>query len=176
MKILTRGSQISQMRVLTAKLRRLLKQAVPVVMLAMQVIDETNHAGASFRRTSRLLLPIYGNSADEQNGPQMNADKRRWKESAVLIGVYPLSSAAKSRRSQFSARPANRRSTPHAQFPKRDVSSGLWITTQSVPKAPQRVIRFWLSERIAGAGAASCRTTAKYLGSDLRLAGKRILT
>jgi hypothetical protein len=42
--------------------------------------DETDNAGSSFCRTSRLLVPIYGNSADEQNGPPMNADKRRWNE------------------------------------------------------------------------------------------------
>jgi hypothetical protein len=175
MKVLARGSQIWQIRVLTAKLRRLLKQAVPVVMLAMQVIDETNHAGTSFRRTSRLIVPIYGNSADEQNGPPMNGDKRRRKERAVLIGVYPRSSAAKYRRSEFSSRPANRWSTPHARFPERDVSSGLWIAPQSVFKAPQRVIRFWLCESTDGAGTAQRRAAAKHLGSNLRLAGKRIL-
>jgi hypothetical protein len=63
MSYLARASQIWQIRVLTAKLRRLLRQAVPVAMLVMQVIDETNHAGTLFRRTSRLLVPIYGNSA-----------------------------------------------------------------------------------------------------------------
>ena len=50
-----RDLRIWQIRVLTAKLRRLLKQAVPAVMLVMQVIDETNHACALFRRTSRSL-------------------------------------------------------------------------------------------------------------------------
>jgi hypothetical protein len=73
--------------VLTAKLRRLLKQAVPVVMLVMQVIDETdetNNAGTSFCRTSRLLVPICGNTADVQNGPPMNADQRRWNEDLCL--------------------------------------------------------------------------------------------
>jgi hypothetical protein len=78
--------------VLTAKLCRLLKQAVPVLMPVMQVIDETNNAGALFRSDE----PIYGNSADEQNWPPMNTDERRlWNEKAVLIGVHLRSSAAK---------------------------------------------------------------------------------
>jgi len=115
--------------------------AVPVLMLVMQVIDETNHAGTSFRRTSRLLVPIYGSTADEQNGPPMNADKRRWNEKTVLIGVDPRSSAAKYRPSEFSSRPANRWSTAHAQFPERDAPSGLWITPQPMFKAPQRMKR-----------------------------------
>jgi hypothetical protein len=50
---------------LTARLRRLLKQAVPVVMLVMRVIDETKLC----RRLVSSDEPIYGNSADEQNGP-----------------------------------------------------------------------------------------------------------
>jgi hypothetical protein len=53
--------------------------------------DETDNAGSSFCRTSRLLVPIYGNSADEQNGPPMNADERRWEELPFLsafICVY----------------------------------------------------------------------------------------
>jgi hypothetical protein len=28
--------------------------------------------------------PTYGNTADEQNGPPMNADKRRWNENLCL--------------------------------------------------------------------------------------------
>jgi len=69
--------------VLTAKRRRLLKQAIPVVMLVMQVMDETNHAATSFRRASRLLVSIYGIAANEQNGPPMNANKRRWNENCA---------------------------------------------------------------------------------------------
>ena len=102
-----------------------------------------------FGRTSRLLVPIYGNSADEQNGPPMNADKRRWNEKLCLsafIRVHPRSSAAKYRPSEFSSRTANRWSTPRAQFPERDVSSSLWITPQPMFKAPQRMKRFWLCE------------------------------
>jgi hypothetical protein len=53
-KRLARASQIWQIRVLTAKLRRLLK-AVPVVMLVMQVIDETNNAGALFRSDEPIV-------------------------------------------------------------------------------------------------------------------------
>jgi hypothetical protein len=47
----------------------------------MLLIDDTNHAGLV--------------SSNEQNGPPMNADKRRWNAKAVFIGVYPRSSAAK---------------------------------------------------------------------------------
>ena len=105
-----------------------------------------------FGRTSRLLVPIYGNSADEQNGPPMNADKRRWNEKLCLsafIRVHPRSSAAKYRPSEFSSRTANRWSTPRAQFPERDVSSSLWITPQPMFEAHQRMIRFWLCESTA---------------------------
>jgi hypothetical protein len=59
----------------------------------------------------------------------MNADGT---QKAVLIGVYPRSSAAKYQPSKFSSRPANRWSTPDAQFPERDVSSSLWITPQPI--------------------------------------------
>ena len=117
-------------------------------MLVMQVIDETNNAGISFRRTSRLLVPIYGNNANEQNGPPMNADKRRWNQT-VLIGVHPRSSGAKYRPSEFSSRTANRWSTPHAQFPERDVSTSLRIAPQPMFKAPQRMKPFWLCESTA---------------------------
>jgi hypothetical protein len=38
-------------------------------------------------------VPIYGNTADEQHGPPMNADKRRWNEklclSAFIRGQIP---------------------------------------------------------------------------------------
>ena len=78
----------------------------------------------------------------------MNADKRRWNKKAVLIGVYPRSSAAKYQPSEFSSRPANRWSTAHAQFPEHDVSSSLWITPQPMFKAPQRMKRCWLCESI----------------------------
>jgi hypothetical protein len=51
-------------------------------MLVMQVI--------CWRLVSSVE-PIYGNSADEQNGPPMNADERRWEELPFLsafICVY----------------------------------------------------------------------------------------
>jgi hypothetical protein len=72
--------------VLTAKLRRLLKQAVLLVillMLVMQVIDETNNAAPCF--------------VGRANWPQINADERRWNEklcylrsSAFICGQFQL--------------------------------------------------------------------------------------
>jgi hypothetical protein len=67
---------------LTAKLSRLLNQAVPVVMLVMQVIDETTKQ--IMRRLVSSDVPVYCDTADKQNGPPMNADKRRWDENLRL--------------------------------------------------------------------------------------------
>jgi hypothetical protein len=72
-----RASQTWQIRVSTAKLRRLLKLTVPVVKLVMQVIDETNNAGTLFRRTSRLLVPIYANAAGNTAGVK-NGGGAKW--------------------------------------------------------------------------------------------------
>ena len=120
------------------KCRWLLQQAVPAVMLVMQVIDETKQRRYLVSWDEQIYVssdePISGNSADKQNGPPMNADKRRWNKDAVLIGVYPRSSAAKYQASELSSRPASRWSTPHAQFSGREVSSGFWITPQPIFK------------------------------------------
>jgi hypothetical protein len=101
--------------VLMAKFLRLLQQAVPVVMLVMQVIDETNHAGTSSSDEPIDVSsdqPIDGNSADEQNGPRMNADKRRWNKKAVLIGVHPRSSAVISQKVPPKTSPLSNRQSP----------------------------------------------------------------
>jgi hypothetical protein len=104
--------------VLTAKPRRLLKQAVPVVILVMQVIDETNHAGALFR-------------SDEQNGPPMNADKRRWNGKLCLLSAF-IGGQIPAFRLQLKA---CKKMVNTSQFPERDVSSSLWIASQPMFKA-----------------------------------------
>jgi hypothetical protein len=70
------------------KCRWLLQQAVPAVMLVMQVIDETKQRRYLVSWDEQIYVssdePISGNSADKQNGPPMNADKRRWNKTLCL--------------------------------------------------------------------------------------------
>jgi len=93
----------------------------------MQVIDETNHAGALFRSDE----PIYGNTADEQNGPPMNADKRRWNGKLCLLSAF-IGGQIPAFRLQLKA---CKKMVNTSQFPERDVSSSLWIASQPMFKA-----------------------------------------